>query len=318
MNNSQAPLHTIVTQLAKMQIQGADRILRAAMSAILHFCRDTEWRNIDAFSKNLTELCCQIQKSRPTCASLLNGISYIRQAIPPSTPETSLRELKGIVEERATRVIQYSLWAKKAITRHTYKVCRNVERIVTLCSSQTVIDSIIHLHKSSSSLREVIVLETRPRFQGWKTARLLAREKIRVTLTIDSMASARISNADAILIGADAIFRTGDILNKVGSHQLALLASIYDKKVYVLTAKHKYINASSGEHGIEQRPPTEIVPQADLAAMKGVSVQNPAYDLVSAELIKAIICEEGVFQPAFLPRHVGWQIPPGEEKQRNC
>jgi len=294
-----------LARIANLEVQGADRILRYAMKVISSYCRGAVSADRNEFTRELLKLCTSLQQTRPTCAALLNGIESIQRVVGALGDQRLSVDLARAVDTHAQKIAQYSLRARGTIAKHTTRLCQDAKTILTLCSSGTVISAIEELHKSIG-LQGVVVLETRPRFQGWKTARLIASCGIPVTLSLDSLASKYIVSADAVFLGADAVFADGSILNKVGSYQLALLASLFEKSVYVLTTTYKAVLLAPQEFGIEQRPTSEIIPQRRLDKMRGVSVRNPAYDLVPAALIRSIICEKGGFPPCEIPRTAEW------------
>jgi translation initiation factor 2B subunit (eIF-2B alpha/beta/delta family) len=99
-----------------------------------------------------------------------------------------------------------------------------------------------------------------------------------------------IKKADAFVIGADALLRNGDIINKIGSNMYAELA--YDNKVpvYVIADSWKF---SKRDVKIEQREHKEIWKNAP----KQVKILNPAFETVKSKYIKAIVSELGILKP---------------------
>jgi methylthioribose-1-phosphate isomerase len=151
----------------------------------------------------------------------------------------------------------------------------------------------------------VWVDETRPVLQGARlTAWELQRLGIPFRLVPDVAAGSLFSSGDVdcVVVGADRIAANGDVANKIGTYTLAVLASHHGVPFYV-AAPTSTLDPStkSGEKvHIEQRGSTEVTsPFGTPTAPAGVGVYNPAFDVTPAELITAIVTDEGIFRPPY-------------------
>jgi translation initiation factor 2B subunit (eIF-2B alpha/beta/delta family) len=99
-----------------------------------------------------------------------------------------------------------------------------------------------------------------------------------------------IKKADMMVIGADALLKNGDIINKIGSNMFAEIA--YDNKVpvYVIADSWKF---SKRDVKIEEREYKEIWKHAP----KNVRIKNPAFEKVQSKYITAIVSELGILKP---------------------
>jgi methylthioribose-1-phosphate isomerase len=153
-------------------------------------------------------------------------------------------------------------------------------------------------------VEHVWVDETRPLLQG---ARLTAWELdalgIPFALVADGAAASLMARGqvDCILTGADRIAVNGDTANKIGTYGLAVAARHHGVPLYVV-APTTTLDAdlpSGSEIPIEERDPTEV--------SERFPARNPAFDVTPAELVSAIVTEEGVHLPPYvgsLPRMV--------------
>ena len=120
-----------------------------------------------------------------------------------------------------------------------------------------------------------------------------------MTLIVDSAVKYHIDRIDLVLVGADTITSEGNLINKIGTSQIALTA--YDAGVpfYVCAETYKFSPeselGSKGKIIIEERPPTEVV--KDPGAFPGVKIANPVFDITPAKHIKGIITENGIIKP---------------------
>ncbi len=151
----------------------------------------------------------------------------------------------------------------------------------------------------------VLATETRPLLQGSRlTAWELGRAGIETTIITDSSAAARMraGDVDLCLVGADRIVANGDCANKIGTYALAVLAHHHGIPFYV-AAPTSTIDPSlpAGEAiAIEERDPGEVLSLGEVrVAAHGARARNPAFDVTPAELISAIITDQGIFRPPY-------------------
>ncbi len=153
-------------------------------------------------------------------------------------------------------------------------------------------------------VEHVWVDETRPLLQG---ARLTAWELdalgIPFSVIVDGAAASlmRAGEVDCVVTGADRIAANGDAANKVGTYALAVAAGHHGIPLYVVapTSSLDPATASGADIPIEERDPAEV--SASFPA------RNPAFDVTPADLIAAIVTEEGVHRAPYaasLPRPV--------------
>jgi methylthioribose-1-phosphate isomerase len=151
----------------------------------------------------------------------------------------------------------------------------------------------------------VWVDETRPYLQGARlTAWELGQAGVPHTLIPDVAAGHLLARGevDAILVGADRIAANGDTANKVGTYTLAVLAARHGVPFYVC-APLSSVDLATPDGGaipIEERAADEVlVIRGERIAPAGTAVRNPAFDVTPAELISAIVTDEGALRPPF-------------------
>ena len=153
-------------------------------------------------------------------------------------------------------------------------------------------------------LAHVWVGETRPLLQG---ARLTAWELealgIPHAVIADAAAAHLMSRGevDCVVTGADRIAANGDTANKIGTYSLALAAAHHGIPLYVVapTSTVDLDTPTGAQIPIEERDGAELTTR--------FAARNPAFDVTPAELIAAIVTEEGVHRAPYaesLPRVV--------------
>ena len=141
----------------------------------------------------------------------------------------------------------------------------------------------------------VYVDETRPLFQGARlTAWELGAAGIDLTLICDNAAASLMAagKIDLIMVGTDRVARNGDVVNKIGTLNLAVLANHFGVPFYVACPSSTFDpdTETGGEVNIEERGAEEV--RQDHAA--AVPAFNPAFDVTPAALVTGIITEHGV------------------------
>lgn len=146
-------------------------------------------------------------------------------------------------------------------------------------------------------IKHVYVCETRPLLQGARlTVWELIKDNIPVTLIIDSAASAlmQTKKIDWIIVGADRIAANGDVINKIGTYNLALSASLHQTNFMVVaptsTIDLKSIDGLSVP--IEFRDVKEVLS----GTMHLNNIWNPSFDCTPAHLVNVLITERGIIK----------------------
>jgi len=147
----------------------------------------------------------------------------------------------------------------------------------------------------------VYVDETRPYLQGARlTAYELENAGIDYRVICDNMAASlmRQGKIDAVITGADRIAQNGDTANKIGTYNLAVLCDFHQIPLYI-AAPYTTLdrNITDGSRiVIEDRPANELAWIGDRQIVPDpLKVLNPSFDVTPANLIKAIVTNEGVF-----------------------
>jgi methylthioribose-1-phosphate isomerase len=149
---------------------------------------------------------------------------------------------------------------------------------------------------------QVFAGETRPWMQGARlTAWELDKEGIPVTLCIDSAAGTilRDEAVSWVIVGADRVTANGDVANKIGTYNLAVLSKFHGIKFMVAAPSTTFdLSLASGALiPIEQRHGDEVRNiQGVTIAPQQIKVTNPAFDVTPHTLIDAIITEFGIIE----------------------
>jgi len=127
----------------------------------------------------------------------------------------------------------------------------------------------------------------------------LMQEGIDATLITDNTAASLFGagKIDAVIVGADRIARNGDVANKIGTYNLAVLAAYHKVPFYVAAPESTFDQniARGGQIPIEERSGSEVTEIGGVrVAPAECRVFSPAFDVTPTELITAIIADSGI------------------------
>lgn len=274
--------------IKKLEIQGATKIALAAIESILEFSGGFEGVNFPAALQEKSTL---LLGSRPTEPLMQNFIRKILASVPQDKDLTTQKQAVG---DMGAFLKNYLSTAVKSIAEIGSKRVPKKGVVLTHCHS-SLVEGILKRAYDDGKKFEVISTETRPKLQGRITAKNLSEHGIPVTTIVDSAAMTYMNAVNLVLIGADAVLSDGSVVNKIGSYLVALAAKEADTPLYVCTETYKFDPKTlMGDYEpIEQRGPEEVWKSAP----GGVQIKNPAFEIVPAHHIHALITEEGIMSP---------------------
>ena len=283
-----------------LAVRGAPAIGIAAAYALVVAMSTHHDEEQDGFLDALRNHAAHLCGARPTAVNLAWATNRICEAA-TRTPslQTIAAEAEAIhAEDRAIC---------QAIGRHGKHLIKPGAGVLTHCNAGALAVSELGTatapmylsHAEGKSFR-VFVDETRPLLQGARlTAWELSQAGIDVRLICDNMAASVMAagDIDLVLVGTDRVTRNGDVVNKIGTLNVAVLCQHFGVPFYVALPSSTYDpnSARGGDVIIEQRPADEVL--GERAAK--VAVQNPAFDVTPAQLVTGFITEHGIAAPPF-------------------
>jgi ribose 1,5-bisphosphate isomerase len=231
--------------------------------------------------------------SRPTEPLMRNALRLIVNRV-EKNEERNVKRLAEIVAQASTQFLSELEESSKKIAEIGAKRIKHDSVVLTHCHSSTV-TTLFKRAKHEGRTFEVICTETRPVFQGQTTAKEMLEAGVKTTFIIDSAARYFMNSVDLVLVGADAITSEGNVINKIGTSMVALLAHEARTPFYVVSELLKFDPATMyGDYEkIEERSPSEIWK----GAPNELLIKNPAFDVTRRDFIHGIICEEGIISP---------------------
>lgn len=287
------PIQATVKQIRRLEIQGARNVAIAAIKAIEILASQTQAPSKKDFLRELTKAKDVLFASRATEPLMRNALRLIINRVDRSE-EKNVKKLAEIASQASQRFLLDLENSRKRIAEIGAKRIRSNSVVLTHCHSSTV-TNLLKRAKYEGKVFEVICTETRPVLQGQITAKEMLDLGIKTTFIVDSAARFFMNDVDLVLVGADAITSEGNVINKIGTSMVALVAHEARAPFYVVSELLKFDPATvSGDYEkIEERSPNEIWKNAP----KELTIRNPAFDVTRRDFIHGIICEDGMISP---------------------
>jgi ribose 1,5-bisphosphate isomerase len=292
-------------KIRRLEVQGARNVAIAAIKAIQTLAEQTKAKNKTAFLNELKEAQAVLSASRETEPLMRNAVRWIIAQTDDSSIE-KVDALRQMVVSNADEFLKNLEASRERAAEIGAKRIRDGAVVFTHCHSSTVTRLLARAKKEGKTF-QVICTETRPAFQGRITAREMVELGVETTFIVDSAARSFMGNVDLVLVGADAITSEGNVVNKIGTSSIAVLANEARKPFYVVSELLKFDPETlyGDTEKIEQRNPLEIWKEAP----EKLIVKNPAFDVTPSRYIHGFICEEGVIAPQSIIEAVHRRYP---------
>ncbi len=290
-----------------LRIQGAREIAKSAVRALASQAANSKAKNTNEFLAELIEAVGVLSSARPTEPMLRNALKKMLDETAKGVKSGKIKNAKeggALVRALRDELLAYFEKSEEVISDYGAKLIEKGSVVLTHCHSHTVVGALVRAHELGKGI-EVICTETRPLFQGRRTARELADGGVPVTLIVDSAVASFIREVDVVLVGADAVSATGDLVNKIGTAGIASLAYANNIPFYSAAEIYKFdpITLWGNKERIEERDAGEVL---DAKSARGIKVRNPAFDVTPAKLLSAYITERGIVPPCDL-LSVAWR-----------
>ena len=242
----------------------------------------------------------KIKSARPTAYDLFYAVDHMLEHL--NEPKEAAEKYSEMVKEKCRK-----------IGKHGNGLIKNGDNILTHCNAGALatVDhgtALAPMRAANDSGKEIHVYvdETRPRLQGAKlTAWELYNEDIPHSVIVDNASGHYMfrGKIDMVIVGTDRIVANGDIANKIGTYEKAVLAKENDIPFYVAAPVTTYDQGikEGKEIPIEEREGKEVRKINGLSIVPEDSpVKNPAFDVTPARYIDGYITEKGIFSTAEL------------------
>jgi methylthioribose-1-phosphate isomerase len=207
------------------------------------------------------------------------------------------------IATRAREFGQQIVRGRSARAKRAATILPNPARVMTHCNVSGELVAVAQYCKQLGKEVSVIATETRPYLQGTRlTAWELAQAGVAVSIIPDTAVAQVIDQAEVnvVIVGADRSAQNGDIINKVGTYPLALMAKEYGVPFHALVQDPRSLLAGA-DVPIEERPAAELLTfQGESlvpSGIQGLNVRYPSFDVTPAGLITHLIGFDDIYTP---------------------
>ncbi|MBL0165266.1 MAG: S-methyl-5-thioribose-1-phosphate isomerase [Xanthomonadales bacterium] len=243
-----------------------------------------------------------LRAARPTAVNLMWALDRMHRRIAEGADASAL-------EHEAQKIQDEDLAANRHMGELGASLLGDDVGVMTHCNTGSLATAgygtalgVIRAGVGSGRIKRVFAGETRPWLQGARlTMWELVRDQIPATLVSDSAAAHLMKSGQVqwVIVGADRIAANGDVANKIGTYQLAIVARHHGVR-FMVVAPASTVDMSTpsgGQIEIEMRDPDELLAHSgQRTVVEGAVAWNPVFDVTPAALIDAIVTERGVIE----------------------
>jgi methylthioribose-1-phosphate isomerase len=240
--------------------------------------------------------------ARPTAVNLVWALERMQQTLAgmPADPV-------AVLLEQARDIHSADIEANRRMGELGADLIKQGDSVLTYCNTGTLATGgygtalgVVRSAWAAGKLSGVFAGETRPWLQGARlTAWELVRDNIPVTLITDNAAAFLMQRGKVqwVITGADRVAANGDVINKIGTYQLAVACRHHGVKMMVVAPLSTLDMAmpDGQKVPIEERSADEILQLAGQpVAAAGAGAWNPVFDVTPAGLVDFLVTEAGV------------------------
>jgi translation initiation factor 2B subunit (eIF-2B alpha/beta/delta family) len=271
-------------QIREDTLHGSTYLSDRALELLIRAGRAASACEPEEFLRRTTELARALATARPAMVAIANAVceaySLFRQWLErcPADPSDLLAEAaRRVMSRNAAKRRMAALRAAAGLTGPTIVLSYSGSLATALAKAPGV--------------EHVYVAEARPLMEGRILASELAAAGKGVTLITEAQMRLFAAQCRMAAIGADAILPDGSVVNKVGSHLLALAARDAGIPLVVVsdTTKVAPTGAVWDQNMMEAHPASEVMEPVP----EGVKVANFYFERVPADLVNTVIGERG-------------------------
>jgi methylthioribose-1-phosphate isomerase len=283
-----------VEAIRTLAVRGAPAIGIAAAYALAVAMRKVPE---DQFALSLESHSQHLKSARPTAVNLAWAVERLQDRAAADPSYAALRAEAEAIHDQDRQICQAIGEAgRHLITRGTGVLTHCNAGALAVSELGTATAPLYLSHAAGIPFR-VFADETRPLLQGARlTAWELAQAGIDVTLLCDNAAASLMAagEIDLVLVGTDRVTANGDVINKIGTLNLAVLAAHFNVPFYVACPSSTFDagTASGADVIIEHRDPAELVNSQTAQ----VAAYNPAFDVTPARLVTGLVTDRGMIR----------------------
>jgi methylthioribose-1-phosphate isomerase len=289
----------VASAIKELRVRGAPAIGIAAAYGLALGAQEIKPTSKKDFLKKLYSISKELASTRPTAVNLTWALKRMERA---AAAGENIDQIKRILISEAQAIDVEDEKTERALSRHGAALIGKGYRILTHCNTGALAAGygtalgVIRSAWQQGKKLHVYVGETRPLLQGARlTAWELKKYGIPFTLITDTMSGYFLARGDidCAIVGADRIAANGDVANKIGTYNIAVLATENAVPFYVAAPTSSIdLSLASGD-----KIPIEARSAEEVTHIRGVPI-----DITPHRYVSAIITEYGVATEPYTER----------------
>jgi methylthioribose-1-phosphate isomerase len=301
----------VARAITDMVVRGAPAIGAAAAFGMALAAMQAPTKDRLAFMRYMEEAAGVIRAARPTAVNLMWAVDRTLRVV-ADEELTTVDELQQAILGEAQRLADEDVEINQRMGAHGAALIKDGDTILHHCNTGalatvdwgTALGVVRSAHQQGKKIH-VLLDETRPRLQG---ARLSAWELKQLGIPFDIIADnasghfMRSGQVNLVLVGSDRTAANGDVANKIGTYNVAVLAKENGVPFYpVVPTSTIDLSLSTGDLiPIEERSADEVrAPYGQAIVPDDYPARNPAFDVTPHRYVTGIVTENGIVYPPF-------------------
>lgn len=291
----------VAKAIKDMVTQSAGPYTAAGMGMALaaYEARDLKGEDLLNFLEDAAET---ISTARPTTSTRLKKVTRGSIEAAKRVMESGEDLVEALFQESINSLNRrYS--AMNEVAKYLCGLIPDGGKVLTQCFAETIIGTMTRTLKEQGKDVKFYCTETRPYYQGARlTATCISQMGFDTTVITDNMVAYIMENIgiDLFTSASDTITLDGHVANKVGTHQIAIVAREFKVPFYV-TGMPDGEKKAKDDIVIELRDPSLVL--GDHTA-RGVKAIYPSFDITPPELITGFVTDKGLYKPSDLKKYL--------------
>ena len=303
--------HAVAEAITNMTVRGAPAIGASAAFGLALAAQQSPAKDVPALLNDLELASIVLKASRPTAVNLAWAIDKLMNTARSGEYPTA-NNLRSTLLQQAQQIADEDVAINKCMGDYGAALIKDGDTILHHCNTGalatvdwgTALGVIRAAHEQGKRIH-VLLDETRPRLQGSRlSAWELEQYGIPYDILPDTAAGYYMQKGeiDIAFVGADRIAANGDVANKIGTYQIAVLAKENGIPFYSVapTSTVDLALLTGAEIPIEERDKSEVLaPYGHAIVPAHFNARNPAFDVTPNRYLVGIVTEFGVARPPF-------------------
>ena len=302
--------HEVAKAITDMVVRGAPAIGAAGAFGLALAAQQSAAQDAASLEMDVDEAARCLIAARPTAVNLAWAVERVRKAA--ISQDRSADQIRSALIAAAQQLADEDVAINRRMGEHGAALIQDGDTILHHCNTGalatvdwgTALGVIRTAHEQGKHI-QVLLDETRPRLQG---ARLSAWELTQYKIPFDIIADnaaghfLRKREINIALVGSDRTARNGDVANKIGTYNVAVLARENGVPFYpVVPSSTIDLSLATGDEiPIEERDPSEVrAPYGQAIVPEDYPARNPAFDVTPHRYVTGIVTENGIAYPPF-------------------